>query len=163
MSTRQVKLITTETAGSKITSTTTINNINPTANGATMKEFAQKLNAFTNNIYTKSNLVETTNLDSETVKTFAPVTLGDTASYNDDDVVLDVRLNGEPYLNDNCTGYATKIPETLNTYRILNDGNKGIAAMNLPTGLTSINVMLIIKETTEWYATVINKTVTITS
>lgn len=163
MSDRQLKLITTETAGSKITSTTTISNVNPTASGSDMLTFAKKLNAFTDNSYVKTNLVETTNIDTETVKSFAPVTLGDTASYNDDDVVLDVRLNGQPYLSDNCVGYALKIPETLNIYRILNDGNKGIAVMNLPTSLTSINVTLIIKETTEWYATVINKTVTITS
>lgn len=163
MSDRQIKLITTETAGSKTMSTTTISNANPTASGSDMLAFAKKLNALTNNVYSKTNLVETTNLDTETVKTFAPVTLGDTATYNDDDVILDVRLNGQPYLNDNCVGYVLKIPETLNIYRILNDGNKGIAAMNLPTDLTSIDVTLIIQETPEWYATVIRKTVTITS
>jgi len=163
VSSKQLKLMTTETAGSKTTSTTTVNNVNIEASGADMLAFAKKLNAFTNNSYVKTNLVETTNLDTETVKTFAPVTLGDTASYNDDDVVLDVRLNGQPYRNDNCVGYALKVPETLNIYRIINDGNKGIAAMNLPTGLTSIDVTLIIQETPEWYATVIHKTVTITS
>lgn len=67
MSTRQIKLYAKEASTGK-TTTTTINYVNPAATGANMKAFAQKLNAFTTNTYEKSDLIETTNLDTETVK-----------------------------------------------------------------------------------------------
>ena len=62
--TRQIKII--ATYGGKQT-TTTVSNVNPAATGEDMLSFAKQLNALTNNTYGESNLVETTNLDTETV------------------------------------------------------------------------------------------------
>lgn len=63
---RQIKII--AQASGKAT-TTTVSNVNPAATGADMLSFAKQLNALTNNTYGESNLVETTNLDTETVPT----------------------------------------------------------------------------------------------
>lgn len=63
MPTRQIKLYAKEASTGK-TTTTTINNVNPEATAANMRDFARQLNAFTTNTYEKSDLVETTNLDT---------------------------------------------------------------------------------------------------
>lgn len=65
MSTRQIKLYTSE-LGSQKKQTTTLGYVNPEADGATMLAFAKKMNAFTTNTYNTTDLVETYNLDTET-------------------------------------------------------------------------------------------------
>lgn len=68
MSTAQLKLIaTSNVTGSDVTKT--ISDINPEAGYRALKTFAQNLNNLTLNTYVKSNLVVTTNIDSEAYKT----------------------------------------------------------------------------------------------
>lgn len=75
MAERQLKLYAQTTDGGTKTTTTTISNVNPQATSATMKSFGQKLNAFTTNTYQKTDLVETTNVDTETVKINTEMTI----------------------------------------------------------------------------------------
>lgn len=49
--------------GKKITSSVAY--VNPATDGATLLEFAQKLNSFTTNVYSSTDRVETTNVDTE--------------------------------------------------------------------------------------------------
>lgn len=76
MSSKQIKIYSTTTAGGGKEVTTTIGYVNPEASGETMKSFAQQLNAFTTNSYQRTDLIETTNLDTETVKLIPTLTLG---------------------------------------------------------------------------------------
>ena len=96
MSSKQIKLYSTTTAGGGKEETTTIGYINPEATGAKMKEFAQRLNDFTTNVYEKTELVETTNLETETVKIIPTLTLG-TPTVNNNVVTI-------PYETNNTTG-----------------------------------------------------------
>lgn len=47
--------------------TTTLTYVNPEANSATLKEFAQKLNNLTTNTYVETNRVQSINVDTEQV------------------------------------------------------------------------------------------------
>lgn len=78
MADRQLKLYAQTTAGGTKQTTTTISNVNPQATSATMKSFGQQLNALTTNTYQKTDLVETTNVDTETIKIMPTIIIGDT-------------------------------------------------------------------------------------
>lgn len=68
MADRQLKLYAQTTYGGTKTTTTTISNINPAIESSTtLKNFGQMLNAFTTNTYQKTDLVETTNVDTEDI------------------------------------------------------------------------------------------------
>lgn len=53
-------------AGTQKARTLTLSNVNPNASAQTLKSFTQKLNALTTNTYVETDLVVTTNLDTET-------------------------------------------------------------------------------------------------
>lgn len=68
MADRQLKLYAQTTYGGTKTTTTTISNVNPAIESSTtLKNFGQMLNAFTTNTYQKTDLVETTNVDTEDI------------------------------------------------------------------------------------------------
>lgn len=68
MAERQLKLYAQTTAGGTKTTTTTISNVNPAIESSTtLRNFGQMLNAFTTNTYQKTDLVETTNVDTEDI------------------------------------------------------------------------------------------------
>lgn len=94
MAERQLKLYAQTTDGGTKTTTTTISNVNPQATSATMKSFAQKLNAFTTNTYQKTDLVETTNVDTETVKLFPQPTINSTiGTISSGMIQVDIKTN----------------------------------------------------------------------
>lgn len=94
MTKRQLKLYAKPQAGN--TTTTTINNVNQQVTSATMENFTKMLNAFTNNTYEKTDLVETTNVDTETVKTFPQPTINSTiGTINSDRIKVDIKTNSQ--------------------------------------------------------------------
>lgn len=97
MSDRQVKLYSTETPGAKKINTTTISNVNPEVDGSTMKTYAQMLNNLTTNTYVKTDLIETTNLDTETIKTSPTIELPSSAKQTGGNTwYTPIKINGEP-------------------------------------------------------------------
>lgn len=89
MAKRQLKLYAKPQAGN--TTTTTINNVNQQADATTMTAFTKKLNAFTNNTYEKTDLIETTNVDTETIKLPGKLAFNSlTGRVEGQNVVLDV-------------------------------------------------------------------------
>ena len=157
MSSKQIKLYSTTTAGGGKEVTTTIGYINPEATGAKMKEFAQRLNAFTTNVYEKTELVETTNLETETVKIIPTLTLG-TPTVNNNVVTI-------PYETNNTTGivFADTVAQFGDYvhYRTL----PAIGSNNLNVTLPqsgSYTVYCSIEETTNYYSVATYKNYTIT-
>lgn len=70
-----IKLYSTDAAeGKKIT--TSVPYVNPNASNSVLKEFAQRLNAFTTNTYVETDRVETVNVDTdESRKQFRNITI----------------------------------------------------------------------------------------
>lgn len=70
-----IKLYSTDaTDGKKIT--TSVPYVNPDASNSVLKEFAQRLNAFTSNNYTETDRVETVNVDTDSSrKQFRRITI----------------------------------------------------------------------------------------
>ena len=66
MANASLKITSKTNADEKIT--TTVQYINPKLKPTEMKEFSQKLNALTNNIYESTTLIETTDVDTEPAK-----------------------------------------------------------------------------------------------
>jgi len=59
--------------------TTTISYANPNASDQVLKTFAQKIVALSTDMYRETNKIETTNLDTESSKTTATITLSSTS------------------------------------------------------------------------------------
>lgn len=110
MSSRQVKLYTTETAGGTKTSTTTINNVNPEVSGTLMLNLARKLNDFTTNTYARTDLVETTNLDTESVKVILQIAIVEgSGAISGNNITFRITTNQSIYGDPSViTGFAMK-------------------------------------------------------
>lgn len=63
MSSTDIKIITTDQEGKR--TTTTVTDVNPSASAATLVQFARNLNAFTSNVYERTEKIVTTELDTE--------------------------------------------------------------------------------------------------
>lgn len=153
MAERQLKLYAQTTDGGTKTTTTTISNVNPQATSATMKSFAQKLNAFTTNTYQKTDLVETTNVDTETVKTVPTLSIPDTIPVTDTDtIIVPVEYDGDGYLG----GYInTQNTSNYQNRALYNSNETGIVKCSLSTSTLpqTYYMQVFATETQNFYAT----------
>lgn len=156
MSSKQIKLYSTTTAGGGKEVTTTIGYINPEATGATMKEFAQRLNAFTTNVYEKTELVETTNLETETVKIRPTLTLGN-ATVNNGVVTIPYETNSSGLVFADTEAQFGDYAH----YKTMKDIGKNTLSVTLPQSGNYI-VYCGIDEATNYYSVATYKTYTIT-
>mgnify|MGYP003390550219 CR=1 FL=1 len=156
MAERQLKLYAQTTDGGTKTTTTTISNVNPQATSATMKSFGQMLNAFTTNTYQKTDLVETTNVDTETVKLFPQPTINSTiGTISSGMTQVDIKTNSQsaPF----GVAYRYENGHSIDTWPITGTP----AVMNIQSTLPGeYHCVVATKESDNYYPTVFEVTVT---
>lgn len=166
MAKRQLKLYAKPQAGN--TTTTTINNVNPQVTSATMESFTKMLNAFTNNTYEKTDLVETTNIDTETVKVMPTITIDSTetqAAFDETNNRYVARIEATPSVGIRATifGTATKGSKTYGISFGWTASGTGLRITDIPNENATYSISLALPETETAYAVTTTATITVTA
>lgn len=93
---------------------TTITFVNPDADSATLKQFGQMLNGFTNNVYEETNRIQTINVDTEDT----PKKEGSIST------TITSEMGSDTYISLNRTKFQTK-PENAQIFGVMNVNSLG--------------------------------------
>lgn len=161
-------------AATEASITTTLPYVNPEANSATLKSFAQKLNGLTTNIYDEANRVQSINVDTEDVpKITSTIALSKDSYNNGGDAIWipyeDIQTNSDATTNNYWgvlqyrnteSGQIRYIEHRVSSGKnfLVTEGNLNIT--NYPTNAT---LRLAINETTTHSAAVLVKSITLTN